>query len=149
MEHERFLWGFAAASVAIALLSFLIPGDLLAIVGTVVLPISAALFIGARSAPSTRSSLRIAMLTGAAYAIARIGVNLAQYYALGWRARLLGEGGEPPSITILSVVIVLASQLYLAAARVLVASACGLVIGLVVGRIRARRTTSPGEMRGR
>lgn len=132
----------AGIAIVTALLSLVVPGELLALIGTIIVPAASALSASRRlSAVEAAGRGAIAALW---YAGPRAAVDLYMFYFLGWRQALQpGHGADPGGVSALSIVFVVASMAGLALARVLAGAIVGSGIAFalratVTGRVAKR-----------
>ena len=127
-------------SVATALLSFVIYGELPWVLGGIALPFIQVVILPG-GAFTLRQALRASLLVGAAYALSRIPVTLIQYYWMGWGTSLFrNAGGSGPMINSFSVLAVCTAQVALAFARICIALLVGLLAFSLRSYVGSRRT---------
>lgn len=134
---------FVILAAAAALASLFVRGEVLWLLGGVILPVAAAIGTSNAATAKPRRSAYMAGLVGGVYAAGRAAVSWFQFYALGWGAATVAAAGYRPVPTnIVTVSAVVTSELALSLVRVVVAVAGGLAaqeIRLRVSNNRVQR----------
>ena len=131
-------WTFYVGAVLVAYLSFRVPGEVLSVVGSVVLPATAVTLATWRRPGTARQAAVAGARVGAVYGVARSAVTQVQYFALGGRQIAYPAATPVPPVNALDLGAAILTIVTLMVVYVMIAAVAGYLAFKMVRIARAR-----------